>query len=249
MKTSDAKSKLITLNFIPKNHQSWNDFLTPEIIADLATIYRQIKDKNINPDLDKVLRFLEFDFNNLKIIILGQDPYPEPGRATGLAFQLNNSPQWGQPFRQSSFKNIARLLYKNQFDIADYNQIPRFCDIRKSIKNKQFQILNPYQLIESWHKQGVLMLNSSLSCLHNQPQSHQLLWQDFTKKLITYIDQQKPQANWFLWGKSAQNYQAIIVNGKLYLSRHPMLCSIKYADDFLKSNCFKDNWHQINWLN
>ncbi len=225
----------------------WEDFLTEIRLAELEKIENQLKNQPINPDLDKVLRFLAHDLSQFKVVIIGQDPYPTPGVATGRSFQVKGLDYWMKPFRQTSFRNILRLIYKNYHQIEDYDQIPKFNQIKQQIKSGQFKVKNPYDLITDWEKQGVLMLNASFSCLQNQPLSHQELWADFSNKLIEYIDQNNPQIKWFLWGKPAQKLTLLIKNGQIYASRHPMMCSAKYADDFLKSDCFKATSDQINW--
>ncbi len=232
--------------FPDKINPSWQS-LIDDNKKQLLEIERQIKNQDINPDLDKVLRFLELDLAQIKVVILGQDPYPEPGVATGRSFQVKGLNDWTKPFRQTSFRNILRLIYKNCHQIDNYAKIPTFTQIKDQIISGQFVIKNPYDLITDWEKQGVLMLNASFSCVRKQPLSHQDLWSDFSDKLIKYIDQQNPQIKWFLWGKSAQKLAPLIENGQIYASRHPMMCSSKYEDDFLKSNCFKDSMSQIDW--
>jgi len=66
--------------------------------------------------------------------------------------------------------------------------------------------------------------------------------------IIDYISDENRNINWFLWGKQAEDKKRYINSGKYYLSRHPMMCSEKYGDDFLNNNCFKDTMKLINWL-
>ncbi len=229
-------------------HPSWQDFLTPARLEQLKIIESQIEDLPINPTKDMVLLFLSLDLHAIKVVILGQDPYPQAGVATGRAFQVGGLDSWLKPIRQTSLRNILRLLYKNYNAIMEYDNIPSFKQIQAEIKNGEFLINNPYDLFLSWEQQGVLLLNTSFSCLQGKPNSHRHLWTDFSEGLIAYIASVKPDIKWFLWGKSAQQYLPLIRIDNAYTSRHPMMCSAKYDDDFLKNNCFFETKNVIDWL-
>ncbi len=236
------KSTLIPTN----THISWQEFLNNERIHMLNDISRKIG-KDVNPDSNNILRFLKTDLSSVKVVILGQDPYPARGVATGRAFEVGDLSSWEQPFRQVSLKNIIRLLHKDYNNIKNYDDIFLFTQIKKEIKEGSFPILPPNKLLLSWEQQGVLLLNTSLSCRPNESKSHAHLWQDFSYQLIEYISENS-ELYWFLWGKHAQSMKPIIKKGSFFTSRHPMLCSSKYSDDFLKSDCFKKTDHIINWM-
>jgi uracil-DNA glycosylase len=103
-------------------------------------------------------------------------------------------------------------------------------------------------LFESCEKQGVLLLNVYLTCEIGRPNSHRQIWEELTTELLTYISTKRPNLKWFLWGNEAISKKQHIRNGVIFSSRHPMLCSSKYQDDFLKSTCFTDTMNIINWL-
>jgi uracil-DNA glycosylase len=228
-------------------HQSWSDFLSSDILHMIKVIENQLEGR-FYPERHRVLRFLETDASALKIIILGQDPYPEKGKATGRAFEVGGLNTWEEPFRQVSLKNIIRLIYKAEKGIADYDDIPKFSFISKEIKEGNFNIANPPDLFESLEKQGVLFLNTCFTVYPGKPLSHTEIWHEFTKKLLSWLSNSSPDLIWFLWGKNAQEFKTIIQSGKFYESRHPMMCSKKYEDDFLKSNCIFDTRKAVNWL-
>lgn len=232
---------------LPQNIDiSWQEFLTPEILNRLDKIENQIGD-NFNPEREFVLRFLNNDINSIKVVILGQDPYPSP-IATGRAFEVKNLNSWTQPFKQVSLKNIVRLLYKTYCNIENYSDIPSFDLIKEKIRRNEFLILPPNKLFESWDKQGVLLLNTYLTCEKGVPNSHRDIWGDFAVSIIRYIARKKPQSEWFLWGKEANQYSYLLPQNKIHSSRHPMMCNETYSNDFLKSNCFKNTSQRINWL-
>lgn len=229
-----------------KINDSWLDFLDSEIIEELNEISQRIGE-NVNPDADNILRFLRTDLSKMKVVILGQDPYPEKGVATGRAFEVGGLKSWDQPFRQVSLKNIIRLLYKSYNNITRYEDILSFEQIKNEIREGRFPLFPPDRLFSSWEKQGVLLLNTSFSCTPDNPGSHSQLWQNFSCRLIEYISENF-DLYWFLWGKHAYSMKPLIAKGNFFISRHPMLCSSKYEDDFLKSDCFLRTKDLINWL-
>lgn len=235
--------------------ESWLDFFKDEENKKhLIHILLLLKNQKYTPStLDKVLIFLTKDLNNCKILIKGADAYPEEGRATGIAFEVDNLNSWSEPFNQNSLQNIVRLLYKDYNNLTIYKDIPKFKEIRKKIELYEFKILPPNKLFKHWNNQGVLLLNSYPTCdlsIKNKSNSHRELWEDFSNKLFTYISYKNPSIIWFLWGTESIKIKKLInKNITIIESRHPMMCSEKYENDFLKSNCFKDTMDLINWIN
>lgn len=231
-----------------KVHESWKGFLTDNNIRLIDNIERGVG-FDYTPDEDKVLRFMQLDLNNIKIIILGQDPYKPRGVANGRAFQPNDLVNWNQPFRQVSIKNIVRAIYACYNDIEEYLDIPKYSDIAREIKFGNFDIKEPREWFNSIEEQGVLLLNTSLTCKVGVSNSHKDLWVEFTKRLLGYIKTQRPDIIWFLWGKEAiDKLKYLNIGVKAYTSNHPMMCSASYKTDFLKNPCFKETKDIINWL-
>jgi uracil-DNA glycosylase len=226
---------------------SWASFVTDEIIDLLNKIEISIND-NYTPAKEKIMRFLTTDLDRATVCIIGQDVYYQPGVATGRAFEVNGLNLWDDKFKQVSLKNILRLIYKTYKEISCYEEIKKYTDIVKEINDGTFAILQPNKWFDSLEKQGVLFLNSSLTCKINAPNSHSKIWKDFSSKLFSYISMQRPDLYWFLWGKEAISTKQYISHGIIYESRHPMLCSAKYINDFLKSVCFKETMNIVNWL-
>lgn len=228
-------------------HSSWNDYFTPQILEEIRRIEEKIG-QNYAPDKDKVLRFSKMDLDKIQVCILGLDPYNKPGVATGRSFEVGNISNWNDKFKEKSLQNILRLIHKTYKNIDSYKEIKTLNQIREEINNSLFSILQPKELFDFWEQQGVLMLNTYLTVeLNGQAKSHQIYWEDFSKKLINYISTKNPYINWFLWGKDAQSFKEFILNGKIFECRHPSRTSKSYKDDFLKSDCFKKTANLINW--
>lgn len=232
-------------NLFVNAHASWNSFLSrKDIQKELVKIDSFLNGKDYNPDNHNILRFLNNDLDQAKIIIIGQDTYPARGVATGRAFEVGGLYSWTDPFRQISLKNILRNIYGSYVTGDNYT---KFKEIQSKISDGTFKILPPNLLFESWTKQGVILLNGALTCEVNKPGSHSEIWRYFVNEVIKYICEKNPQIIFFLWGSYAISFTDCISN-KIYASRHPMMCSAKYSDDFLKNSCFEETKNIVNWL-
>lgn len=136
-------------------------------------------------------------FTNLKVVILGQDPYHGPGQAHGLSFSVPaNIPL------PPSLKNI-------------------FKEIKSDIG---IQLPSNYGNLISWADQGVLMLNAILTVRAGEPSSHSSIgWQEFTNAVISKISEEKTGVVFLLWGKFAQSKQELIDETKHHVLKaaHP----------------------------
>lgn len=229
---------------VPDYDESWSEFFT-ENLKLLETIDSQIDGDDFNPAPENVLRFAKKPLSECKVLIMGQDTYPAKGVATGRAFEVGGLVSWNSFFRQVSLKNIVRNLYGTYTGESKYTT---FSEIQKKISNGEFKILPPDELFASWANQGVLLLNAALTCKVGVPGSHSEYWREFNENLIKYIDSHKPDMIYFLWGAEAKKIQPLIQNGKVYRSRHPMMCSEEYMGDFLKNTHFEKTKGIINWL-
>lgn len=172
--------------------------------------------------------FKKTSFSNLKVVIVGQDPYHGRGQANGLSFAVSND-----QITPPSLKNI-------------------FNEIENDLKKRP----NTKKNLESWADQGVLMLNSSLSVKSGKPNSHQNLgWNKFTDKILKHISENKNNVVFFLWGKFAKQKQELIDRNKhlILSSSHPSplssYISFNGCKHFSKSNKYlkQNNLNEINW--
>jgi uracil-DNA glycosylase len=156
-------------------HSSWDPVLEPHK-SRIESILLNLKDEEIAPAPDEIFRALDVAVDDVKCVILGQDPYPTKGNAHGLAFSVPES----VTRIPASLKNIFREL-ENDMDIA----IPERGD------------LSP------WLSQGVLLLNRVLTTEVGKSNAHARLgWQGITESIIEEVAKREPVA--ILWGNSAQ---------------------------------------------
>ncbi|MFN5443966.1 MAG: uracil-DNA glycosylase [Crocinitomicaceae bacterium] len=207
------------LNF-SKAHLDWNTFLHEEQSKDYFKILKNtLEDEFDNhiilPEKDVILKVLELSPKNIKVVILGQDPYPTFGHANGLSFSVNNK--------------VAPLPKS-------------LSNIYKELK-KEFPNFNPSNgNLEKWFEQGVFLLNTILTIRQGQPLSHKRIgWELFTINIIKYLQNQQKDIVYLLWGKNAHLYENYIDNSKnlIIKTSHPSpLGYTKSGIDFIP---FKDS--------
>jgi uracil-DNA glycosylase len=165
------------------------------------------------------LIFNAFDrcsFDNVKVVILGQDPYHGPHQANGLCFSVNDGISH-PPSLVNIFKEIKLDLGK---------EIPKSGNL------------------ERWADQGVLLLNATLTVRENQAGSHQKQgWEEFTDTVIAQLNQHKENLVFLLWGSFAQN-KGKFIDSKKHLvlkSKHPSPLSANQGGWFEQYHFSKTN--------
>lgn len=170
------------------------------------------------PEPLNLLRAFELcDFDNLKVVILGQDPYHAFGQAHGLAFSVPKGVKI-----PPSLRNIFKELEEEGFEV-DWNSGD----------------------LSAWAKQGVLLLNSALSVKEGLAMSHEKLgWEKWTDFVIEYVSKNKEGLVFLLWGNQARKKKALICESKHLVleSSHPSPLSVRHSfkgcGHFLKANQF-----------
>lgn len=187
---------------MPPISGSWEEALKGEFSKDyykklFVKIREEYQTKTIYPPADEIFNAFHFTpLEQVKVVILGQDPYHEPGQAHGLCFSVK--PNIPIP---PSLVNIYKELEE---DLGCY--IPN----------------NGY--LEKWARQGILMLNTVLTVRAHQANSHKELgWEQFTDAAIRVLAEQDRPIVFVLWGKPAQRKKEMIYNPKhlVLQSAHP----------------------------
>jgi uracil-DNA glycosylase len=144
--------------------------------------------KTIYPKTSDIFNALQFTaFGDLKVVIIGQDPYHGPNQAHGLCFSVKE----GVP-PPPSLVNIFKELRSD-------------CGITPP----------SHGYLEKWARQGVLLLNAVLTVEAGKPQSHSNIgWERFTDRVISEINERKTGVVFLLWGASAQKKGAVINRSK-----------------------------------
>ncbi|OYZ21725.1 MAG: uracil-DNA glycosylase [Bdellovibrio sp. 28-41-41] len=214
---------------------SWLKYLESEFKSDYMTNLKSFlqaeikKNKTIFPNGPNYFEALNrTDFDKVKVVILGQDPYHGEGQAHGLSFSV---PKGVRP--PPSLLNIFKEIR------TDLNKEP-------SVKDD----------LSSWADQGVLLLNSVLTVEMGKPASHQGRgWETFTDKIIHALNDQREGLVFILWGAYAQKKGAFIDRSKHFVieSVHPSPLSAHRgfmgSKPFSKANAYlkKNGKSEINW--
>ena len=203
--------------------EKWDKILEEEykkeyFIKLLKTLQIEYRTKTIFPPKHDVFRAMRLtDYDNIKVVILGQDPYHGEGEAEGLSFSVRDGIR-----KPPSLKNI----FKELEDDLGY-------------KEPQSESL------VKWAKEGVLLLNSLLTVEKDKPLSHKKLgWERFTDEIIKKINEKETPVVFILWGAYAKSKKTYITNKNHYIieSTHPSPFSARNgffgSKPFSKTNKF-----------
>lgn len=180
----------------------WKDLLEDEFNKEYYQTLRnfltnEYKTKTIYPDKYDIFNALHFtSYKDIKVVILGQDPYHGPGQAHGLSFSVNLGIKI-----PPSLLNIYKELNS---DLGCY--IPN----------------NGY--LKKWADQGVLLLNTSLTVRAGEANSHKSIgWEIFTDKIISLVNEKEDPVVFLLWGNNAIKKKNLITNKRhlILTSVHP----------------------------
>lgn len=180
---------------IPKIiHESWHEYLQPLFDEPkMGMIIETINAAPFHPKKADVFRVFSMPIDQIKVVILGQDPYPN-GEATGLAFGVR--PDKNTPTSLKIIKNeVMNTLY-------DKNHDTMFSTV-------SYPSLVEWKTLEHWHNQGVFLLNTALTVKDKSASSHLMIWQWFTRRVVDIISEKQPSV-WLLWGVKAQGYKSYI---------------------------------------
>ena len=179
-------------SFRDQLHPGWRDLLKGSLDL-LDQIELELKESSFLPQHQDVMKCLSFNPSEAKVLILGQDPYPNSDDAMGLAF--STARRDGK--LPASLKNIYRELV-DDLDIP----YPTSGD------------LSP------WCKQGVVLLNRTLTCAEGESNSHRDIgWREFTDQVVSVLAQQGVVA--ILWGANAQEVEHHFPKSDCISSVHP----------------------------
>ena len=212
----------------------WGQYLKEEMAQ---PYYRQLRQfligeystKQVYPDMYSIFNALHYtSYADTKVLILGQDPYHEPGQAHGLSFSVQ--PNVPSP---PSLVNIFKELET---------------DLGCTVPNNG--------CLEPWARQGVLLLNTVLTVQAHRANSHRDKgWEIFTDKIISLLNQREKPVAFILWGSPARRKKAMITNPQHFIveSPHPSPLSAYRgffgSRPFSKVNKFLESVGEepINW--
>ena len=214
---------------------SWREVTSQYDLKDnLDSIKKKLADesllkKQIYPKSTDIFKAFELtSFEDVKVIIVGQDPYHGPNQANGLAFSVNSD---------TNFPPSLLNIYK------EYSS-----DLSLSLPNEGD--------LSSWAKQGVLLLNSILTVESGHPGSHKNLgWEKFTNAIIRALSDKKKYLVFILWGAYAQSKKVFIDSSNHHIISSPHPSPLSAHKGFFGSKPFsrcneylrENKIDEINW--
>lgn len=214
-------------------NKKWDIILKDELKKDYFKnlgifVKNEYQTKRIFPPYENIFDALRFtDYDEVKVVILGQDPYHGLGEAHGLSFSVHQGIKM-----PPSLLNIFKELYSDL-----------------GIKRTKTDLTD-------WAKQGVLLLNSIMTVQQDKPLSHKNKgWEIFTDNIIRKLNERKEPVIFVLWGSYARSKKELITNSnhKIIESVHPSPLSASRgffgSRPFSKINQFlkENNKETINW--
>ena len=179
-------------SFRDQLHPGWRDLLKGSLDL-LDQIELELKETSFLPQHQDVMKCLSFNPSEAKVLILGQDPYPNSDDAMGLAFSTAR--------RDGKLPASLKNIYRELVDDLD-------------IPHPTSGDLSP------WCKQGVLLLNRILTCAEGESNSHRNIgWREFTDQVVSVLAQQGVVA--ILWGANAQEVEHHFPKSDRISSVHP----------------------------
>ena len=212
----------------------WDEILKEEFKKDYFKqltkfVEKEYETKTIYPPKENIFEaFKHTDYDDVRVVILGQDPYHGPNQAEGLSFSVSNS-----VIKPPSLKNIFKEL-ENDLKI-------------------HFPELNS---LKPWADRGVLLLNAVLTVEEHKPASHAKKgWETFTDNVIKELNKKEDPVVFILWGNYSRDKKSLITNQNHYVieSVHPSPFSARNgffgSKPFSKTNEFlkSKNLKEIDW--
>ena len=206
---------------------SWDDILRDEFSSEYYLRLREFlkyeyAHYNVYPDMYDIFNSLKYTpYENVKAVIIGQDPYHGAGQAHGLCFSVKKGVQ-----PPPSLQNIFKELYN------DLGIVPP-----------------PHGELTSWAKQGVLLLNTALTVREGRPNSHRGKgWEQLTDAIISKLNERTVPIAFIMWGGNAKAKAPLITNPihGIFKAAHPSPLSansgffgchhFSAVNDFLRAN-------------
>ena len=179
---------------------SWDSLLASEFSKEYYLELRkklalEYKTRKIYPTMENIFNALKYTaYEDVKVLLLGQDPYHGEGQAHGLCFSVQKGVK-KPPSLKNMFKELA-----NDLNIQEPS----------------------HGCLTDWAKQGVLLLNTVLTVREGEPNSHKNLgWTIFTDRIISLLNEREEPVIFVLWGKNAIDKLPLITNSQHYVLTAP----------------------------
>jgi len=180
-------------------HESWKPFFDSQRgnLDRLSTFLEEERDmgKAIFPEREHILRAFEVSLSDIRVLILGQDPYPTPGHAIGYSFATH-------PHVRPIPASLRNIFKEATADIGELSKVD--------------------SSLQSWRDQGVFLLNRVLTVESGMAGSHRKIgWEGFTESAIEFLIKSNSHVVALLWGKDAASLKHLLDPSRVLITAHP----------------------------
>lgn len=181
-------------------HESWEPLRPLFNSEPLKTLFQEVLPENsFNPAHLNILRVFELPVEEIRVVILGHEPSIIPGKSMGYAYAV---PKEGERTNElfTIEKELSRMYSEGKGDSSSLLKLQE----------------DSWKTLSTWRKQGVLLLNVSLTVQTGVFGSHDKYWLDFTKKVLRFIAVKNPCV-WMFWGKALQSFKQDVCQSTPFL--------------------------------
>lgn len=175
------------MNLFKNVHESWIPLLHGLAYKEpMVEFLESLNTMSVQPELSLIFRVFEMPVKDIKVVILGQEPYPLPRTANGLAYGVK---------KDAKSPNILEKIRREVVSTV-------YWSLEQS---------DEWDTLEKWEKQGVFLLNTALTVETGKAHSHKSNWRNFIETVVSYISHVNPCV-WMLWGANPVSFITKIEN-------------------------------------
>ena len=179
------------MNLFKNVHESWIPLLHSLAYKEpLVSFLTNLSTMSFQPDISQIFRVFEMPVQDIKVVILGKEPYPMPRVANGLAYAAQEG------------SNTPKVLLKIDEEMSS-----------QGVNMLELGI-EDFQTLGHLEEQGVFLLNTALTVMTGNAGSHAKYWREFTETVVSFISSENPCV-WMLWGSDPLSYNIKISNSLL----------------------------------
>lgn len=203
----------MALQLEEKFHESWHPVMHLLYEEPLKTLNERILSRiSYQPSLENIFNVFSMPVEDIKVVILGQDPYPTAGDAVGYAFAVP---------KDIRIPTSLNIIFKElQREYADNNIL---VDDTFMLKPTEWKTL------KHWVKEGVFLLNTALTVETGKAGSHLEYWKKFTGNVVNYIAHKNKDAIFILWGRKAQAFKPWMITKETTILEAPHPAAEAYS--------------------
>lgn len=227
---SSVIPEFILKEFLSEVDPSWVSIFQREGVFD-SELQKHLSNfpDSYAPDQKNVFRVFHLPLNKIGLVVVGQDPYPQPEAATGRSFEVGGVEAWNQKYRQTSLRNIFIQYCKYAG-----GKVTNLETAKQFLEQNPNMLLTPPEFWRTTEANGVMWLNKALTIdtASKDLKGHIAVWTKFTQHIFRILDT-APQVKFLIWGnKALEDCREVgISDAKMIVMPHPRVWSSQKGID------------------